>query len=836
MFTSQLRIAILLLAASPLSAANAPPTPEQLEFFEQNIRPLLVDRCYECHSHAKKIKGSLALDSRVGWQAGGDSGTAIIPGEPDDSLLIKAVRYHDADLKMPPAGKLKDAEIRLLEQWVKDGAADPRDEAPAEKPKRGFDEEAAEKHWAYQPLQTVAPPAVKQAGWAFNEIDLYVLAGLEQQGFQPSADAERAAWLRRVTFDLTGLPPTADETAAFLADQSADPYAAVVDRLLASRPFGERWARPWLDLVGYADQIGSANDVPAEYAWRYRDYVIDTFAADKPFNQFVREQIAGDLLTAQSIEERQAQLTATGFLVLGNINIVEGDKLVMRMDIVDQQIEKVGKAFLGMTLNCVRCHDHKFDPISVRDYYGLAGIFASTESTYKTDRGVWSSVTRLTLPETLDEFAKREAAQRDYEKQLAALTQEKTRCEQRLDVVRQALPTAPDSKEGQPPDTKSKADLEQEQAELNRKIGELQQQLWHANYLAPQAPIAFGVKDSAEIADTPIQIRGNPHAVGEIVPRGFVRVATHGEIPGIPTDHSGRLQLADWLTGAASPLVARVTVNRAWQKLFGRGLASSVDYLGLRSEPPSHPELLDHLARQFLDDGWSYKRMLRPMVLSRTYRQSSHSGPSSQAALVADPGNVWLWRMSPRRLDAEMMRDAVLQVSGQLQPFAGGPALNPEFRENVGGLNPKDVNPISFSLRKFRDEQSRIRTIYLPVVRSSGQRGPADVLNFFDFAQPAQLTGSRPTTAVSSQALFLLNGPLFKEAAQKIAGDVLSNPSFTDDHQRLATLFLNVWNRPLTAHDETVAMEFLNSGEPRDVAWQQLVHALLVSNEFLFRL
>ncbi len=832
------RLAILcLVAAVPLRADDAKPTPEQLEFFEQKIRPLLIQRCYECHSHDQKIKGGLALDSRAGWQAGGDSGTAVVPGDPDGSLLVKAVRYSDPDLKMPPAGKLKDAEIKLLEQWVKDGAADPRDDVPVEKPKKGFDDEAAENHWAYQPLQVSSPPTVTDAAWPLNDIDRYVLAGLEAAGFKPSADADRAVWLRRVTFDLTGLPPTPDDVDAFLADRSADPHAAVVDRLLASRAFGERWARPWLDLVGYADQIGSANDVPAEYAWRYRDYVIDAFAADKPFDQFVREQLAGDLLTAHSVEERQQQLTATGFLVLGNINIVEGDKLVMRMDIVDQQIEKVGKAFLGMTLNCVRCHDHKFDPITLQDYYGLAGIFASTESTYKTDRGVWSSVTRLTLPETLPEFARREAAQRDYEKQLAAIAQEKSGLEQRLEAVRQALPQAPETTEGQPPGTKSKADLEKEQAELNRQLGEIQRRIWHENYLAPNAPIVFGVKDSPDVAHTFIQIRGNPHARGEVVPRGFVRVATHGSIPEIPADHSGRLQLAEWLTGAAGPLVARVTVNRAWQKIFGRGLAASVDYFGLRSEPPSHPELLDHLARQFLDDGWSYKRLLRRMVLSRTYRQASGVSDASQNFLTADPDNVRLWRMSPRRLDAEMLRDAVLQTSGQLQPSAGGPALNPQFQENVGGLDPKDVNPISFSLRKFRDDQSQIRTIYLPVVRSSQQRGPGDVLNFFDFAQPAQLTGSRPTTAVSSQALFLLNGPLFKDAAEKIAGDTLSNSTLADDRQRLASLFLRVWNRPLTTNDESVALEFLNtSPDPRDAAWRQLIHALLVSNEFLFRL
>lgn len=846
------RISMALTAVAitaPMAARGAEPrtiSPEQAAHFEQKIRPLLIERCYQCHSTAKKVKGGLTLDSRRGWEKGGDTGPAVVPGKPDESLLVKAVRYQDADLQMPPGGKLADAEIALLEDWVRRGAPDPRDESATDKP-TGTAHAAAMSHWAYQPLSRVAPPSVQNTDWPLVEIDNFILAGLESKGLHSSPDAERHTWLRRVTLDLTGLPPTPDEIQSFVNDPSDQAWATVVDRLLASRSYGERWARPWLDLVGYADQIGSANNVPAEHAWRYRDYVIRAVRADKPFDLFVREQLAGDQLTARSIEERQDQLTATGFLVLGNVNIVEADKLVMQMDLVDQQIEKVGKTFLGMTLNCVRCHDHKFDPITLGDYYGLAGIFSSTESTYKDERGVWSSVTKAQLPETLEQYDRREAALRTHERKVAAVRAERTAAEVRLKELESLIESAKKDAAVASADPKPLADLEKERNDLSAKLKTFEKQLLHLNYLRPSPPTAFVLKDSATIADAKVQVRGNPHVLGTVVPRGFVQVATHGAIPAIGSDQSGRLQLAEWLTGAASPLTARVAVNRVWQTLFGRGIVGSADYFGVRGEQPTHPGLLDHLADRFIRGGWSRKKLIREIVLSRTYRQRAEGDDASKAALAIDPDNRLLWRMSPRRLDAEMLRDAVLAVSGGLEACDGGPALAPEFIENVGGLDPKDVNPVSFSVTKFRDEQQRMRTIYLPVVRSSEQRGPSDVLNFFDFAQPALLTGTRPTTAVASQALFLLNGPLLGDAARRLAVTLTADPLLATDSDRLAGLYLRVLGRPPAVEETEAAEEFLamaKSGQSdkespsavQSAAWQQLIHALLASNEFLFRL
>jgi hypothetical protein len=653
-----------------------------------------------------------------------------------------------------------------------------------------------------------------------------------------------------VTLDLTGLPPTPAEIEAFVNDRADSAWDNVVDGLLASRAYGERFARLWLDLVGYADQIGSANNVPADHAWRFRDYVIRSVERDMPFDQFIRQQVAGDLLTASSIEERRDQLVATGFLVLGNINIVEADKLVMRMDIVDQQVEKIGKVFLGMTLNCVRCHDHKFDPITLRDYYGLAGIFASTESTYKEERGVWSSVTKVPLPETLEQFTAREAAHKKHDREVALVQNESAAAAARLAEIEPKIKAAKEVAAAKPVGetagtgrggvNPAMAELEKEASQLSAEIKSLEAKFWHLNYIQPGMPVAYAVKDSHEIADAKIQIRGNPHVLGEAQPRGFVKVATHGPVAPIPPGTSGRVQLAEWLTGSASALVSRVAVNRLWQALFGHGIVGSVDYFGVRGDAPTHPELLDYLAGEFVRDGWSRKRLLRRLVLGRTYRQHSAISEETHRCLASDPDNRLLWRMSPRRLEAEMIRDSALAASGNLIPSNGGPALSPEFMENVGGLNPKDVNPISFSLTKFREEQHRVRTVYLPIVRSSEQRGPGDVLNFFDFAQPARFMGARPTTAVASQSLFLLNGPLLNEAAGKLAETILADTMLASDDNQLAAIYLRVLGRTPGPEDMQAARTFLAS-EPEIPAkpahrWQRLIHALLASNEFLFRL
>lgn len=828
-YTAGLTACFLWLATTLLSAGEGTGTDRSSEtFFNETVRPILRKHCYQCHSHeAKKANGGLVLDSRSGWEKGGDSGPAIVPGNPDKSLLIRAILYED--LEMPPKGKLPMNAVEQLRRWVASGAYDPRVTA-SERGPQGIDIEAGRQHWAFQPLVKTSPPHVRHGKWPRDDIDVFVLKKLEDASLRPVADAERHLWLRRVSFDLTGLPPTVEQIHEFAADSSPAARERIVDRLLDSRAFGERWARHWLDLVGYADQIGTSNSVFAEYAWRYRDYVIDSLNTDKPFDRFIREQIAGDLLKWDTVAERADSLTATGFLVLGDIEIVEADKAKLLVDIVDQQLNKVGKAFLGMTLECARCHDHKFDPIPQSDYYAMAGVFHSTSSIYKTERGVWSDLNVHELPETDAQHADRMRRKREHEEKLDEWNRERRQAQKRKTELDRLL--ANDDL----PQEKA-ALLKKERGETLSRIGQLNRLIPHGEYFSPSVPRVYGVSDVENPEDMRITIRGNPRALGDTVPRGVLQVASQvvaddsdehsgtGTID-IPAGESGRRHLADWV--ASNPLAARVIVNRVWQKLFGEGLVRTVDYFGLPGDRPSHPELLDHLAERFVRNGWSQKELIRSLVLSRTYGLSSDH---DDVAHTTDPENRLLWRMNRVRLDAEALRDAMLAIAGQLKSSLGGPALPLEFPENVGGLDPKSVNPRNFRLTKWRPGQEFERTIYLPVIRHSAQPGPAELRNVFDFAQPSQFAGKRTVTAVPTQALFLMNSPVVRKHAAALADRLSVEP---DESKRVDLLWLTLLNRPVTERERRETTEFLDDiGEN---AWLELCHALLASNEFLIRM
>ncbi len=826
-----MKLALTFLAAllaAPLAVLHAgePDTRR----FEARVLPVLRKRCYTCHSHEKGIRGGLALDSRRGWEAGGDHGPAIRPGDPGKSLLIQAVRQAGSELRMPPGGKLPPGEIAILEQWVREGAHDPRVATGGRAAPR-LDIEAGRKHWAYRPVRDPRPPAVQEAGWARDDLDRFVLARLEQASLRPQPDADRYTWLRRVSLDLTGLPPTQAEINGFVADRSDQAFEKVAERLLRSRAFGERWARHWLDLTGYADQIGTSNNVFAEHAWRYRDYLIESFHTDKPFDRFLREQIAGDLLPYQSPEERAANITATGFLVLGDVEIVNPDKLKMETDLIDQQVSKVGLVFMGQTLGCARCHDHKFDPIGLADYYAVAGMFRSTEATHKIPYGIWSGIHLTDLPETPQQVRERRDREAAHQQRVGRLEAEKAllRKEQTALASRTSGPGA--GNDG----SAGKRD------EIAARLKKLATEIEHAEFFKPTVPKAFAVRDAAQPGDMKICVRGNPYALGASVPRGVVRVAAWGSTPPIPAGQSGRLQLAGWLADNRNPLTARVAVNRIWQKLFGEGLVRSVDYFGIRGERPTHPELLDHLASRFMREGWSHKRLLRALVLSRTYRMGS--GPNPAAARV-DPDNRLLWRMNRQRLDAEALRDAMLVASGELKSGGGGPSLPLEYVENTGLLQPKGVNPPTFSLNRVRPEQDFQRTIYLPIVRAA-QPAPARLRDVFDFTQPAQMAGRRAQTVVPTQALFLLNNELLRRRGAGLATAL--GETLTDRTARLEALWLRVLNRPITPAELADAGAFLDrlesppgsAGSPPagpPAAWLELCHALLSSNEFLFRL
>ncbi len=788
-----------------------------MDVFRDQVEPILRQRCYECHSHALKIKGGLVLDSRSGWQKGGDSGPVIFPGALEKSLLIEAVRYTKHDLAMPPKAKLPASEIAILEQWVAMGAPDPRESVVA-LTKKGIDVEAGRKHWAYQPVRAATPPLVHDKAWPLNEIDTFILAKLEAAGLKPNAEADAYTWLRRVTFDLTGLPPTEAEITEFIADHSPQAHEHAVDRLLSSKAYGERWARHWLDLVGYAEQIGTEGKIFAEHAWRYRDYLVESFHNDKPFDRFIREQIAGDLLPAATPQERRANLIATGFIVLGDVDINAIDKLKMEYDFVDAQVSKVGTAFLGMTLGCVRCHDHKFDAIGQQDYYALAGMFRSTKTTFKTQHGIWSNVNRVPLPELPED----RAAAVEHEKSLAGWQQER----KTFEAESKALAD------------KTDADSKKRGEELKAKITALDLRIAHGEYFHPGKPQALAVADVAEPADMRLTIRGNPYALGDTMPRGLVRVAMWGPQPKIPAGQSGRLELADWISDAKNPLTARVAVNRIWQKLFGEGIVRSVDYFGTRGEKPSHPELLDYLAHRFMQEGWSQKKLIRLLALSRTYRLSSEaSKPNGENRTSDDPENRLLSRMNRQRLDAESIRDAMLAASGHLVAPAGGPGLPLEFPNNISGLPiaPKSGHP-QFSIKTERASENFERTLYLPVVRTGTQPGSARLRDVFDFPQPAQITSKRNETTVPTQSLYLLNADLIRQRAADLANDLLGSSG--SDTSRIDKLWLRVLNRPVTEEEEADAFAFLKDAEittSATAAWTELARALFGTSEFLLR-
>jgi hypothetical protein len=857
-----------LLAAWTMLGATAMAAPETA-FFDSKVLPILKERCFECHSHGAKIKGGLALDSRSGWSEGGDNGPAVKPGELEASLLVKAIRYVDSELEMPPKAKLPADEIAILEEWVKTGARDPRNSGIA-KVKKGIDLVEGRKFWAFQPVRDSSPQQVKAASWPLDPLDRFILAKQEANGIGPAADADRYTWLRRVSLDLVGLPPTEEEVLAFAQDTSPQAFEKVVDRLLDSQGYGERWARHWLDLTGYADMMGTSNSVYAEHAWRYRDYLIAAFNADKPFDEFIREQIAGDLMPAKSTEDRAENIVATGFLMVGDIEIVNPDKAKMETDHIDTQMIKIGQTFLGMTLGCVRCHDHKFDPIGVEDYYGIAGMLRSSPSSHKMpDMGVWSALNSTVLPETPEQLAARKKLEAENEQRIAGLkadqkklTEEKAAVTQQLAALGKPATPAPqvaaatdnaerevsnptpnlESKSaGLPESAGDKDALTKRRDELDAQLKKLAGDITHAEFFKDKTPRAFAMGDGAQPADMPVYVRGNPYAPSNVVPRGAVRVASWEPFPAIPAGQSGRLQFADWLADERNPLTARVTVNRIWQKLFSTGIVPSVDYFGTRGDMPTHPELLDHLATRFMQGDWSQKAFLRSLVLSRTYRLSS---ANEATAMKLDPENHLYWRMNRQRLDAEAMRDSLLAISGELLRDSGGPALVIENPENTGSLSLKGVNPPNYKHSKPRPSQEFERTLYLPVFRN-GTAGPDRLRSVFDFVDPAMTAGQRNQTVVPTQTLFLLNNDLLRKRSQVLADKLIADEKSTE--ARLETLWLRIFNRPITAAERDDALAFLGNIEPLitttkgrpaldSVLWCELCHGLLASNEFVFRL
>jgi len=755
--SNSIRFGMLVLTMMVVSAfANAEspqkPTPAAIEYFEKKVRPILVDNCYTCHSADTNSKGGLRVDDRNGLITGGSKGPAVVPGQPEKSLLIKAVRHDKGAPVMPPKKDISEEDIVVLTKWIQDGAAWPEVRTPKSlnQPNPVYDELRAT-HWSWQPLTQPKTPTVTQNAWMRGEIDRYILATLEQKKLQPVADADKLTLIRRVTFDLTGLPPTPAEIDAFLADQSPEAYAVVVDRLLASPAFGERWGRHWLDVARYGESTGSARNLPYPHAWRYRDYVINAVNRDKPYDQFIREQIAGDLLPYTTPEQHDEQQIATAFLALGVKDVNQRFKVRFVMDNIDEQIDTVTRSVLALTASCARCHDHKFDPITQSDYYAIAGIFSSTDHCAGLRNKMGGGGLDYYDPSMLLQVSESNAAPE------STLPQRIARAKEAFEDAKDAFELIRGTADGKAlaPDGRPMMMV----ARLN--MVRLQGELLALTDPASKGLAIHGVRDAKVVGDTELRVRGEAEKLGPMIPRGYLSVVNIPDAPKINPNQSGRLELAQWLTNAKNPLTSRVMANRIWHHLFGAGLVISVDNFGTTGDTPSHPELLDYLANRFIQNGWSVKKLIREVVLSRAYQLGSDA---TKAHTDLDPANRFVWRHSPRRLTAEELRDAMLLASGQLDSTQAGAPPSKELRT----VELRNNGPEAVKLTTFA-ANSRHRSVYLPLVRGVTPNS----LAVFDFAEQGMVTGDRDATIVAPQALYLLNDPFVLKQSLALAQRVL---------------------------------------------------------------
>ncbi len=872
-------LALTLALAGTSAAQQAPPaiSADDADFFEKRIRPVLADRCYECHSaKAAKLKGHLLLDTREGALKGGDTGPAFIAGDPDRSLLVKAVRWTDEDTKMPPKKKLAAAEIADLEEWVRRGAPDPRTSKPA----AAIDFAKARQHWAFQPVREVAIPEVK--GPVESPIDAFLLARLEARGMTFSAPADKPALLRRATYDLTGLPPAAEELAAFLADATPEAFAKAVDRLLASTRYGERWGRQWLDVARYADTkgyvYGDREESRFVHAWVYRDWVVRAFNEDLPFDRFLMLQLAADRLSPQD-------LAAMGFLTVGRrfINNIH--------DIIDDRIDTMARGMMGLTLSCARCHDHKFDPIPTADYYSLYGVFNSSgektvclepepkatpeRQAYETELkkrqealqklwdkkrgellerlrtqtpmylqaavnveklpteefytniepgdvnpvvarawhaylyrsragvhpiwGAWHAFQAIPEkdlaarapawmaehgaklhPKVAALFATPPATMKEVAERTGKLLVEAHKAKEPDEALRAPLHGA-DSPIALPPGAISEVEWFFDEG-TRVELGKAQKAIDQLNIdTAAAPPHAAILEDKALLSNPRIFRRGNPANKGDEVPRRFLALFGGQAFQ----EGSGRLEMARAIASAENPLTARVYVNRVWIGHFGAGLVRTPSDFGLRSEPPTHPELLDFLARRFVEGGWSVKKLHRLILLSSAYRQSSADNAAFRAS---DPENRLLWKHPRRRLDFEQMRDSFLAASGDLDPTLGG-------------------KPVPIATSKRRSLYGFIDRLNVP-----------SLLRSFDFASVDAHSPQRYQTTVPQQALFLMNSPFQLDRARALAKRVEGSPD-----ERVRSLYRLLFGREPSERERAAGLKYLEAPDPAPVAWKPTV-------------
>jgi mono/diheme cytochrome c family protein len=786
-------------AVSPQLAA------EQEQFFESKIRPILINNCYACHASA--ARGGLRLDSREALLQGGKNGSVVEIGHPEKSVLSTALHYTDTSLQMPPSHSLKPEQVALIDEWIKDGLFWPSRSATTAVEKVTA---AQRQFWSFQPPVRPAVPAI-QSKWAFNDIDRFILAKLEEKKLTVAPDAGKLTLLRRVTYDLTGLPPTPDEVEAFLADRSPKAYERVVERLLASKAYGERWGRVWLDVVRYADTTGGGGDFPIPQAAKYRDYVIASFNEDKPYDRFIKEQIAGDLLPAASEPEHWNSVVATGYLAEASTND--------NAQIADA-VDNLGYAFLGTTVACARCHDHKFDPIPTSDYYAIAGILKSTQFPRAGDDVVRSQVGFV--------YRDPKAADRPDIKAFQA----------QLKPIAGAI-----------------AAVFELPGTYDDILPQLEARRMNLYARAPEFPENAYAVSEGRPQQAQIQRHGDPTDLGEEVPRGFLQVLGGSSLPA-GTQGSGRLELANWIASKDNPLTARVIVNRLWQGHFGRGIVATPNNFGIRGVAPSNQVLLDYLATELVKQNWSIKAMQREMVLSHAYRLSTDDVAANDEI---DPDNLYIWRHSRVRLDAEEIRDSMLADAQLLDRSPAKPHPFPPQSE----WNWEEQNPFAPKIEKYENDH---RTVYMMVQRSVKH----PYFTLFDGADANASTDQRNSSLTPLQALYFLNAAFPKRCADHLAGELeagkINDGGITDgkpasqtklvgltkpanrinDKAKLDEEFLLIFNRKPDRAEVEQSEEFIAHvsayyaahGETPESAHSKalsdLLRAMFSSNEFMF--
>jgi hypothetical protein len=801
--------------------------------FEAKIRPVLAAKCYACHSSKLKAPmGSLALDTKAGVLQGGASGPAIVPGKPDESMLVKALTYTDAHVQMPPSGKLPNEVIEDFRQWIAAGAPDPRVQTvSATTPLKGMSVEAGRNWWAFQPLKQTPAPKVRDASWAKSPIDQFILAKLEEKKIKPSAAADRRTLIRRVYVDLVGFKPTYEEVEAFVADKSPDAYEKLVDRLLASEHYGERWGRNWMDVARFGEDnpTGEATNPAYPFAWRYRDWIIEAINKDIPYDKFVKLQLAADLMPGTPRED----LRALGYL--GAAPVYHKD-LRLSTDVIggfltddwDERVDAVSRGLLGLTVACARCHDHKFDPIPTKDYYGLVGVFASTmraeRPLFDVDPAVEQRYAWLqnrlfdirylanlltneasTVVDSAPRVAKWKAEIETLKQEALALQEKYPKLVQSLEKYwtfpppREPRPAAaapaaaaagPDVAPAKPPAppqnrrnrvTTSTEPFTNAVFEASQFVDGSDPQVTVINYKA------------GEPRDVPVLRSGNVANPGEIVPRHFPTVLAKSD-PNFKNG-SGRLELADKIFTDSAPLAARIMVNRVWGWHFGKPLVATPSDFGVQGDKPTHPELLDYLASEFIKNGWSLKRLNREILLTAAYQQSSQ--PRQDASTV-DVTNTLVWRMNPRRLDVEAYRDTLLRVSGRLNEKMYGPSEDLQATTNLR------------------------RTVYGRVSRSR----ISSLLKTYDFPDPMQTAGTRDLTITPLQQLYVLNSAFMHESATGLAASVANE---ADNNAKVKALFRKILGRDAAPNELDLALSYLANG-----TIEQYAQVLLSTNEEIF--